>query len=1071
MKTNFFKKILLLMVCASWVGNSYGLSDRLSNKSFVWLDFQTSVTVSGTVSAEDGSPLPGVNIVEKGTSNGVVSDFDGNYSITISSQNSVLVFSSLGYATQEIIVGDRTTLNLTLAEDTQALDEVVIIGYGTVQKKDLTGSVATVDDTELQQLPIVTTEQGLQGRVPGVQISQSSGAPGSPLRVRIRGNNSVQFGNEPLYVVDGFPLDPGFGSGNIQGDGNFGNNQGTSPLAFINPNDIESISVLKDASATAIYGARGANGVIIITTKKGKAGKTKITFDHYSGLQQVTRHLDLLNSQEWATAARTFWSRFRDGSLISRAYSPEEIEAFGAGGTNTDWQDEVFRSALIQNFNLSVNGGNENTRFLVSGNYFTQEGVVIESKYQRGSIRFNLDHNISDRVKLGSTFTASFIQDDAIPQSNAGVNNSGVIHATMRNIPNLPVRNPDGSFTSHRELFAETGIFARPAIPNPVELAESVDYEKTNTRILANTFVEFKITDNLTAKTSLGADISNIRLNTFLPSDTELGRSTNGSASIASNRIINWINENTLTYNKLFRDKHNLNVLAGFTVQKQVEEGVTARTQDFFSNITGFNDLSAGNLPQPPSSFAQDWSLVSFLGRINYDFKGKYFVTASARYDGSSRFGPNTKYGFFPSAALAWRISEENIFQDSNFFSNWKLRTSYGRTGNQEIPLFQSIETFANGGQYVIGGQIVNSIAPGLLANPDIKWETTDQYNVGMDLGFFQNRLNFTLDYYYKETSDLLLPVPVARQGGFTTSIRNVGSVENKGIELGLNAVLFDSDFKWNLSANFSRNRNQVLELADADRFFGPGLGGLISRNGGAGTIIKEGEPLGVFWGNIFDGIWQTQEEFDAGHMANNSNSGPGFENYRDVDGNGIFEEGLDETVIGDPNPDFEFGINSNMSYKNLDLSFFIYSQQGNDILNLNLVEMGAEQVITGNAYAEVANAWNGPGTSNTITQIDRPAGRSGQFPARASTQYIEDGSFIKLRNVTLGYNIPLQDSFFNKARIYLAGENLLIITDYSGYDPEVSITPIGSFNPVSGIDLNAYPAARSVRLGVQLEF
>lgn len=1073
MKTNFFKKILLLAVCASWVGNSYALSDTTLNERSVWLDLQTSVTVTGTVSAEDGSPLPGVNIVEKGTSNGVVSDFDGNFSITVSNQSSVLVFSSLGYATQEVKVEDSTVLDITLSEDSQALDEVVVIGYGTVQKRDLTGSVATVSQNELQQLPIVTTEQGLQGRVAGVQVSQTSGAPGGALSVRIRGNNSVQFGNDPLYVIDGFPLDASFESGNIGASSNFGGNQGTSPLAFLNPNDIESVSILKDASATAIYGARGANGVVIINTKKGRDGKTKISLDTYAGIQNITKKIDLLNAEEWATGARTFWQNFADArnrqDLLSRAFTPEEIANLGEG---TNWQDEVYRSALIQSHNLSISGGSENTRFLMSGSYFNQEGIVIESQYKRGSVRLNVDHNVSDRFKVGINFTSSFIVDDAIPQSTAGFTQSNPIHGALYMAPVWPVRNENGNFFSQAdEFFTGSGIFSSLQLQNPVELANKYEYEKTNNRTLANTYFQYDISKNLKAKVTLGADVSNVRVSTFLPSDLIVAQGTNGSASISSRQAFNWVNENTLNYIKTFGESHNFDALVGFSVQQDLSDLSVASTQDFFSNTNGFNNLSAGNSPQPPFSQSNEWALTSYIARLNYNFAQKYFFTVSARYDGSSRFGPDNKYGFFPSAAASWNISRENFLKDSDVISNLKLRASYGRTGNQEIPLYQSIQTFSTAGQYVFGDNFTTSIGPSGLANDDIKWENTDQFDVGLDMGFLAGRLNFTADYYYKETTDLLLSVPIARQGGFTSTIQNVGSVENKGLELALDAIVFDNDFKWNLSGNISFNRNKVLKLADADRFFGPTVSThLIRQNGGAATVIAEGQPLGVFWGNIFDGIWQTQEEYDNGHMAGFGASGPGFENLRDIDGNGVFEEGLDEGVIGDPNPDYEFGINSNFSYKNLDLSLFLYGKQGFDILNMNLIE-GLTQVHNLNGVQALNNAWTGPGTSNTVQKIDRPLARNGEFPNRVTTQYIEDGSFVRLRNVTLGYNLPLNrvNSLLTKARIYIAGENLFTITDYSGYDPEVS--SLGNTSIAQSIDLNAYPIARTIRLGVQLEF
>jgi len=1009
--------------------------------------------------AETNIPLPGVNVIIKGSVTGTTTDAEGKYELDVSGAGVVLIFSFVGYQKQEVDIGNRSTVDVQMAVDQKSLNEVVIVGYGTQRKSDLTGAVATISSEEITQLPVATLQEGMQGRVPGVQVSQSSGAPGANPTVRIRGSNSIQYGNDPLYVIDGFPINSNSSTGNIGASGLFGANQGTSPLAFINPEDIESITVLKDASATAIYGARGANGVVIVTTKKGKAGKTQINYDFYYGAQQVSRKLPLLNAREWAPLNREFWAVFRNGSLISRGYTPEQIAGFGEG---TDWQDAIFRTAPIQNHNLSISGGSEKTRFSISGNYFDQQGIVINSRFRKGSLGLNLEHDANDRFKVGTSIIASYIQDDAIPHTNNNQDDPSVIYAALAMIPTLPVRNPDGTFGSQDVLWRTTGRFASPGTQNPVEVAERMKYRKNNNRILSNLYAQYRIAEGLTAKISVGADISNVRLNTYIPSDFVISRATGGQAEVGMNQIVNWVNENTLTYNRTVGGRHNFNVLGGFSVQQEKAESFSAATQGFFTDITGYNNIGLGSTPQFPSSYASRWSLVSFFSRVNYDFENKYLLTVSARYDGSSRFGSNNRnrFGFFPSMALAWRVSQEDFLKDSQHISDLKLRASYGRTGNQDIPLYQNIQTYGLASPYAIGNNFVTTIAPSTIVNKDLKWESSDQVDVGVDLGLFGNRLSLVADYYYKVTKDLLFDVAIPRQGGYTSALLNIGSVENKGLELGANAKVLDKAFKWDISANISFNRNKVLKLADADRFFGPSVSGyLLRQNGGAATVVMEGQPLGVFWGNIFDGLWQTKETYDSGHMAGNLNSGPGFENYRDIDGNGRFEEGLDETVIGDPNPDYEFGINNKLSFKGFELSLFVNGVQGNDILNLNLIDL-TTQVNGKNGLKSYMGAWTGPGTSNTIAKIDRAAGRSGAFPNRVASNYIEDGSFVSLRNITLAYNLPVARlKAFNKLRIYVAGENLVMLTNYSGY------------SPIRGIDLNTYPLSRTYRLGVQLGF
>ncbi len=1025
--------------------------------------------VSGKVTDSSGGPLPGVSVIVKGTTIGTVTNADGEFTLSVPPDAKILQFSFVGMKTQEIAAAGKTNFPVVMEEDAIGIEEVVAVGYGTMKKSDLTGAVGQVKESEIQRSSVTSIEQALQGKVAGVQISQNSGAPGSTMRVRIRGSNSISYGNSPLYVVDGVPINSSHSSGNISASSYFGKDQGTSPLAFINPNDIESVSILKDASSTAIYGARGANGVIVITTKGGIEGKTDISFDSYYGIQSVSKKIDLLNAKEWATLARTFWARYRGGALISRAYTEEQIAAMGEG---TDWQDAIYRNAITQDYNLSLRGGNAKTKFLFSANYFDQEGIVINSRFRKGSARMNLDHVVNSKLSFGSTFTTSFIVDNPVANSTTGHLATSPVYSALLMVPALPVYNDDGTYATHREVWVNEGIFMKPYNQNPVQLANEMEYEKRNTRVLGDVFANYEILKDLILKVSFGADLTHTTVGTFIPSDLEISinSGTNGSAQYLQRNIVNWLHESTLSYSKGFAEKHNLNALLGFSLQEERGDYFSASNYDFYNNSTGYYELSSGNNPQTPDSYTYKWDIVSFLGRINYDYKQKYLLTLSARYDGSSRFGANNKFGFFPSGALAWRVNEEPFLANMDKLSNLKLRASVGRTGNQDIPMYKTIQSYNTGGKYIFGGEEVTSVVPGALVNDDLRWEKTNQYDVGLDFGFFANKLNFTADFYYKKTKDLLLNVEVPRQGGYSSALKNIGSVQNKGVELSANGALQLGNVDWDITGTFSINRNKVLKLSGSEKYFGSTVSSyFIQRNSGAVSVVKEGQPLGVFWGNIFDGLWQTQEEYENGHMSADSNTGQGFEIYRDIDGNEIFEEGLDETVVGNPNPDYEFSLTNEFSYKNFDLSFYLYGMQGNDVLNVNLIE-GTTQVNGVNGYAIYKQAWDGEGTSNLIPKIDRSSTRSGTYPNRVATNYIEDGSFIRLQNVTFGYTFDTSGSkFFKKARVYLAGENLHVWTDYSGYDPEVN--SLGNDNTVLGVDMYAYPRARTIRLGVQATF
>lgn len=1009
---------------------------------------KTPRQITGNVVDEKGEPIIGANISVKGTTNGTISNLDGNFNLN-ASEGQTLLITYLGYFAKEQTISSGSTYKIIMIENMHDLDEVVVIGYGSMKKSDLTGSVATVNNASIVQRPVASAVQGMQGRVAGVQVVQPSGAPGVEPYVRIRGSNSIQYGNDPLYVVDGFPVAAGTG------------------LTFLNPNDIETMTILKDASATAIYGSRGANGVVVVTTKKGTSGRTHVNYEYYYGAQSVIKKLDLLNAKEFATLSRLFWSRFRKGSLISRAYKPEEIDKMGEG---TDWQDAIFRSsAPVQSHNISISGGSEKTRFTMSGNYFDQDGVVINSKYQKGTVGMTVDHTANSRFKMGASIFTSYQYNQSIPYNTGGTNSCGVIDGALFAAPTLPVKYEDGTYSNQEDVWNKQGIFLSPMLQNPVQMAYERQSNSNSTRVLGNGFASYEIINGLTLKVSIGADINNRRENYYVPSYFINQKTSKGTASISQAQRINWVNENTLTYIKTIHKKHHLNALIGFTSQQERTDGLSAGSTQFVSDNTGYYNLGLGADAFFPGSSFSRWSMASFLGRINYDYDNRYLLTISARYDGSSRFGSNNKFGFFPSAAIAWRASQEAFLKEVEWLSDLKIRGSYGRTGNQEIPLYQNVQVYSQGGIAVIGNSIVPGIIPGSMVNPNLKWETTDQYDAGFDISFFNSRLTFAADYYYKKTTDLLYPVSVPRQSGYTTILKNVGSVQNQGVELSLNANLGNKDFQWNGSMNFSLNRNRVLKLGGGDRFFAPGIGGVLQPNGSAANIIMEGQPLGMFWGNIFDGLWQTEEEYEAGHMKNNTNSGPGFENYRDIDGNGVFEEGVDETIVGNPHPDFEFGFNNTFKYRHFDLSFFLNGVVGNDILNVNKIEL-TTQINGMNGLKIYKEAWDGPGTSNTIAKIDRHDGRSGVFANRVSTNYLEDGSFIRLRNLTLGYTLPKKAvPFLSNLRVYLSGENLFTITGYTGYDPEVSSKGNSSISP--GIDMATYPSAKTYRFGVQIGF
>ncbi|WKN30655.1 TonB-dependent receptor [Porifericola rhodea] len=1015
-------------------------SSGRNNKSQAYV----AISVSGKVTSdEDGEGLPGVNVLVKGTAIGTVTDIEGNYKIEVPETESVLVFSSIGYLSEEVIVGNRTEVNVVLLPDIKSLEEIVVVGYGTQKKSNLTGAVSSVKANEIQEAPFTSIDQGLVGRASGVMVTQTSGMPGAVASIRIRGTSSLQGGNEPLYVIDGFPVYNGGGYGST------GGNARMSGLATINPADIESIEILKDASATAIYGARAANGVVLITTKSGKEGRDQITFDAYYGTQSPVRQIDVMNALEYAKLVNEAYTN--DG--LNPVYDSDKMAELRANPEGTNWQDEVFRSAPIQNYQLTFSGGDKKTNYSVSANYFDQQGVIINSGFKRYSGRVNLSRNVLSNLKFGTNLNVSRTSSDVVRTDAGGA--AGVVNTAMKFNPIQPVYQ--------NEALGEYTPVNIPGIilANPVATAREQVRENTMLRLLGNIYGEWEIIPDLKAKVSFGTDLVNTKFDTFVPSNIfESGGVA--QADISSGNTTNWLNENTLSWNKEINSDHSISLLGGITFQQNVYEGLSASSQEFVNNVLGENSLGSGSVYNQPSSSKTQWNLMSYLGRVNYNIMEKYLLSFNARVDGSSRFGSNYKYSFFPSGAVAWRLIEEGFVKDMNLFSNLKVRASYGLTGNQEIGLYQSLPTLTNN-TYTLGRSLVTGFYPNKIPNPDLKWEKTAQFDIGLDFGFFEERLRFTADYYHKKTTDLIYNVAVPYVSGFDTSLQNIGSVENRGIELAIGSdIIATPDFRWTSSFNISFNRNKVLELGGEEyKDVGDGDGHL--KTGSVHRLIV-GEPIGLFYGYVFDGIFQNQAELDAGPRS--PTNWIGGRRYLDLGGpegepDGNVNATYDRTVIGDPNPDFFGGFTNTFSYRGVELNVFMQYSYGNDLFNYNAMEL---ELPSGgqNVYADLVNRWTPENPSDVYPVAT--TNRSAVF----SDAYIEDGSYLKVKTMTLAYTFPMLNSQkLSGLKLYLTGQNLLTFTDYSGYDPEVSYR--GASNLQMGEDFGGYPQSRTFMLGVKM--
>jgi len=986
--------------------------------------------VTGLVTNNNGTPLPGANVLEKGTSNGTQTDFDGNFSLDVANENAVLSISYIGFATMEVAVNGQTALNISLKENAEGLEEVVLIGYGSVRKKDLTGSVSQIKSEDLVQFPAYNISQSLKARASGVQITQNSGQPGGRIDVKIRGSNSMIGNNDPLYVVDGFPI--------------------TGAITFLNPADIESIDILKDASATAIYGSRGANGVVIITSKAGKKNQNgKIEIDSYSGVQTVANPYDLLNAKEYAIVANEFSNNNGQVPVFDIDNLPS---------IDTDWQDVIFRSAFVQDHTVSFSRGNEHTAYNISGNYFDQDGVVINTGIKRGSMRFNLNSDINDYLKFGSNLTISR-RERSWQNIDNGYLGRNLLSGALAAPPTLPVFDENGLPTRIDQAYA----FGSADMRNPMQFAPRKDLQHSTT-IIGSTFLELLIAKGLTLKSSVGVEYSDGFNESFTPIIYDGDR---GSAGASMTRESSVLNENILNYTIRSESAHKLDFMAGFSTQKHKLRSFGIGVNGFSNNTTQDFDLSAAETIGIPFSGITEWSLASALGRINYNISDKYLFTFSIRSDGSSRFAKENKWSTFPSGAFAWRVSDEDFMKDSNVFSNLKLRATYGLTGNQGINPYQTLNRLTSVTTVYGNGQDVIGYAPAAIANSGLKWETTAQTDIGFDLGLFQDRINITFDYYKKNTTDLLASVSLPPSIGFGATLQNIGEIENKGIELSIDAdILTGGDFTWNTNFQVSGNRNKIIKLSEGDDVYG---GGIRPPFSSSLNIAREGEPFGLLYGLVEDGL------NDEGLIKYVDQITEDTDNDGVADATDGVINSSDRVIIGNPYPDFIFGFNSNFSYKNLDLNVFIEGVSGNDIFfatagsHLNSFQRGTNQFtdLIGNYWTE-----NNPDPNARFPKI------SSGTQYQGSDRFVEDGSYVRIKSMRLSYTIPtdkMDASFLKSAQIFLAATNLATFTKYPGYDPEVNTTGTNSQSVDSrlaiGIDQGAYPSARTFGMGLKLGF
>jgi TonB-linked SusC/RagA family outer membrane protein len=1008
--------------------------------------------VQGTVSDAKGA-LPGVSIKVKGSNIGTVTDVNGKYTLNVPDANGTLVFSFIGYVSQEVPIANKAQLDITLVESPKALSEVVVVGYGTQKRVDLTGSVGSVSGKQLQDRPAINLEQELAGKIAGVNVSTNSGAPGGETKIRIRGYSSINAATDPLYVVDGVVW--------------------TAGGSALNPNDIETIDVLKDASSTAIYGTRGANGVILVTTKRGKKGGS-VSYDAYGSISVMAKELPVLNSQQWLSVEDQSYANIpkydptgwaagnyaKDNpvtertALIGKLFDKNLKPLY-----DVDWQKATTRTAYSQNHNVTFTGGSDNLTYGLFLNYADDEGIILNSYQKRYNARLTIDHQVKPWLKVGATINYNNSEQRTADDGPGGNN---IPRMLIEMVPFIPIKYPDGSYGKRTDYPNLEGG------DNPVAQANEIHNLYRKSVFSGNGYLNINLAPGLEFRSTLGVTTqanNNPHYQTGLVGGATVDQS-NSSASINEYNDTFWQWENHFTYNKVFNKIHSLNVVVGTERQSFNELSVGSSTSGLSDDYFQFNNLGVGATPGTPASNYYAWQIQSFFGRINYGFKDKYLLTLTGREDGSSRFGPSKKYGFFPSAALAWRVSQEDFLKDNKTISDLKLRFSYGLTGNSEIGQYRSQANLVSGTTVVGGtGTVINTGSPG---NPDLQWEKNSEFNFGVAFGLFNNRLNVDADAYYKKTKALLLDAPIPESSGYSSVYKNIGSLENKGIEVTINSVNVKTDnFSWNTTFNISFLKNKILHLGDAndDIFLAPTF--LSQFN-----LLRVGEPASVFYGYKVLGTWGTSEAAEAAKFGKL----PGDLKIQDTNGDGKITVD-DKQILGKSTPSGYGTFTNTFRYKAFDLGIELQFNYGNQIMNLTR-HSGQDRTGQANSYATVLNAWT-PENQNTSIAQDRPA--YVYYQTEIYSTKVESGNFIRGRNITLGYNFPdnlVKKIKLSRLRIYAQAQNVFVITKYTGYDPETSTYNAAIVNGqqtnsnfTQGIQFYDYPKPRVYLLGVNASF
>ena len=1045
------------------------------------LSAAAQTAVKGLVVDESGEPLIGVTVQEKGnTSNGTATDIEGEFSIKVKSPNATLLLSYVGMASMEFPLKGQDNVKITMKENSDLLEEVVVVGYGTQKKSDITGSVGSISEEQMKQTIVTNADQMLQGKVAGVQVTQNSGAPGGATSVRIRGASSLNSSNEPLYVIDGVPMSGSSEIGGFEWMGGSNGQTKVNPLASIAPSDIVSIDVLKDASACAIYGAAGANGVVLVTTRRGSAGHTNITYDGYVAWQQVTKKLDMMDLREYAV----YQQQLRDEGILTGTNFDSTYSDISLLGNGTDWQDEIFRTAFMQSHQVSVTGGNEKTVYAMSGGWMQQDGTIIGSDFSRFNARFNLDNNFTQWLKVGGTL--AYTRTDETITRNDG--SDGVIMQAMTMMPSVPVRDFDGNWAGPNTVNGASTW-------NPVALALMTNNTLLRQKINGNFYLNVDFLKHFSFRAEYAFDASQNQNKSFIPR-YQFGLVSNDINQMMQREDHNWywMQKDFITYRQTFNELHDLTAMVGFEASKGKWNG----TQFIKNNFTSDNIFIMGADGDFVSNtgWADANSTASYFARVNYGFDNRYLITATVRRDGSSKFGPKNKWGTFPSVAVAWRIVQEKFLQDVNWLSNLKLRLGYGKVGNSNINTYLYGSTLQT-----ILTPMGSAYIPSNLSNPNLKWEASEQYNVGLDFAAFNNRLDITIDGYLKQTDDLLMQTFVPAHigsnswGEINTPYANIGKTRNTGIDVQINArPVITRNFSWTSALSLSHNKNKIVALNDdSQRIYGNVDWYAPFQTV---TMFAVGQPMGVFYGYETEGLFQNEADI-VGHATQTGGSTPyankidkvsgawiGDLKFVDQNGDGVIDD-ADQKIIGDPNPDLTFGFTNTFSYKNFELNVGLTGQIGGDVLNWSRYRIEGLSSIWDNQAVSVLNRAQSekidPAGGDEISNLQLAKGHNGipRFSnldsngnQRMSDRWIEDGSYLRIQNISLTYNLPekwAKKAFMQSARVYFNVQNVYTFTKYSGYDPE-----IGAYNQSSllqNIDRGRYPTPRTYTIGLNLSF